>query len=253
MMDNGHAYLQREGGIGTIRFHHPKGNSLPGKVLSDLADAVREAGSDAHIRVVVLRSEGGRAFCGGASFDELAAVGDEEEGTRFFMGFANVINAMRTCPKLIIGRVQGRCAGGGVGLAAATDHCLATVQADVKLSELAIGIGPFVVGPAVERRMGKSAYASLAIDATRWHSAEWARQAGLFAETFPDEAGLDAAVSALSQRLADSSPDAMAELKKVLWEDAAHWDGLLPQRASISGRLLCTPHAREAVRRARLG
>lgn len=250
-MDNGHAYLQMDGGIGTVHFHHPKGNSLPGKVLSDLADAVREAGEDARIRVVVLRSEGGRAFCGGASFDELAAVGDEEEGRRFFMGFADVINAMRTCPKFIIGRVQGRCAGGGVGLAAATDHCLATVQAEVKLSELAIGIGPFVVGPAVERRMGRAAYASLAIDATRWHSAEWARQRGLFAELFPDEAGLDAAVASLAQRLSESSPEAMAELKKVLWEDAAHWDSLLPQRAGISGQLICTPHARAAVRAAR--
>lgn len=250
-MDNGHAYLQLDGGIGTIHFHHPKGNSLPGKVLSDLADAVRAAGEDARIRVLVLRSEGDRAFCGGASFDELAQVGNEEEGTRFFMGFANVINAMRTCPKLIIGRVQGRCAGGGVGLAAATDHCLATAKAEVKLSELAIGIGPFVVGPAVERRMGKAAYASMAIDATRWHSADWARQRGLFAELLPDEAGLDAAVAALAQRLSESSPEAMAQLKRVLWEDAANWDSLLPQRAAISGRLICTPHARGAVRTAR--
>lgn len=251
-MDNGHAYLQIDAGIGTVSFHHPKGNSLPGRVLSELAAAVRAAGEDPRIKVVVLRSEGGRAFCGGASFDELAAVVDEEQGTRFFMGFANVINAMRSCPKFIIGRVQGRCAGGGVGLAAACDHCLATIHADVKLSELAIGIGPFVVGPAVERRMGKAAYASLAIDATRWHSAEWARQQGLFAETFADEAGLDAAVTILAQRLSEASPDAMAELKRVLWEDAAHWDTLLPQRAAISGRLLCTPYAREAVRAVRM-
>jgi len=250
-MDTGYVHLQAADGIGTVLFHHPRGNALPAAVLSGLAEAFRQAAADPAVRVLVLRSEGDRAFCGGASFDELAAIRDEAEGTRFFLGFAHVINAMRNCPKLIIGRVQGRCAGGGVGLAAATDHCLATTAADVKLSELAVGIGPFVVGPAVERRMGTAAYASMAIDATRWHSAEWARQRGLFAELFPDEAGLDAAVASLAQRLSESSPEAMAELKKVLWEDAAHWDSLLPQRAGISGRLICTPHARAAVRAAR--
>jgi len=246
-MDNGHVHLQTADGIGTIRFHHPKGNALPASVLSGLAGAVRQAGADPQVRVVVMRSEGDRAFCGGASFDELAAIRDEAEGTRFFMGFANVINAMRTCPKLIIGRVQGRCAGGGVGLAAATDHCLATTAAEVKLSELAVGIGPFVVGPAVERRMGTAAYASMAIDATRWHSAEWARQTGLFAEIHSDLPGLDEAVQRLALRLAEASPDAMAELKQVLWAGTGDWDSLLPQRAAISGRLVRSPHARRAI------
>ena len=234
-------------GIATITFFHPAHNSLPGSILAELAAAITKAGQQEATKVIILQSEGERTFCAGASFDELRAVADAAQGRAFFLGFAHVINACRTCPKLIIGRVQGKAVGGGVGLAAATDYCLATTHAAIKLSELAVGIGPIVVGPAVERKIGASAFGQLAIDATQFRPAEWAAARGLYAEVLPDLPALDAAVQALAQRLAASSPEAMRELKQVLWAGTGHWDTLLPERAAISGRLVLSEFTRAAL------
>lgn len=247
-MSEGHVSVAfADNGVCTIEFGHPASNSLPGAILRKLAQTITDCGADERARVIVLRSAGERAFCAGASFDELIAIENEAEGLEFFSGFALVINAMRTCPKLIIGRVQGKAVGGGVGLASAVDYCLATEHAAVKLSELAVGIGPFVVGPAVERKVGTSAMSQLAIDATAWRSAEWADQHGLYASVHADAAELDAAVDALATRLAASNPEAMAELKRIFWEGTAHWDGLLAERAAISGRLVLSAFTRNAI------
>lgn len=234
-------------GVKTIEFFHPRSNSLPGKLLHDLAAAITHAGEDPEARLILLRSAGEGAFCAGASFDELTAIKTEAEGLQFFSGFALVINAMRTCPKLIIGRIQGKCVGGGVGLAAAVDYAIATEAADIKLSELAVGIGPFVVGPAVERKIGNSAFSQLAIDATMWRNAEWARRKGLFAELYPDTAALDEAVRRLAGHLVNSSPEAMAEIKKICWKGTEHWESLLMERAAISGRLVLSDFTKNAI------
>lgn len=246
------AYVRHEWhkGVTTIEFHHPQSNSLPGKILNDLAHAITHAGDDPNTIVIVLRSEG-RTFCAGASFDELTSINDEKQGLEFFSGFAKVINAMRTCPKLIIGRIHGKCVGGGVGLASAVDYAIATEAAEIKLSELAVGIGPFVVGPAVERKIGLSAYSQLTIDAHRWRSAEWARRKGLYAELYDNDEEMDEAVRRLTDSLVHSSPEAMAEIKKVLWKGTDHWEGLLMERAAISGRLVLSDFTRDAIERFR--
>lgn len=233
--------------IATIEFFHPQSNSLPGKILNDLATAITKAGEDPSCRVIVLRSGGEKAFCAGASFDELVAIRDKAEGLAFFSGFAKVINAMRTCPKFIIGRIQGKCVGGGVGLAAAVDYAIATEKADIKLSELAVGIGPFVVGPAVERKMGLAAFSQLSIDSSSWRSAEWASVKGLFAELYESIDEVDTAVNRLARTLAASSPEAMSEIKKICWIGTDHWDELLTERAGISGRLVLSDFTRNAI------
>tara|TARA_B110000003_G_scaffold108642_1_gene111160 strand:+ start:8175 stop:8930 length:756 start_codon:yes stop_codon:yes gene_type:complete len=234
-------------GIATLTFFHPASNSLPASLLAELAQHIDEAGKDDIVKVIVLKSAGNRAFCAGASFDELMAIETPEEGLSFFNGFALVINAIRTCPKFVVGRVQGKAVGGGVGLAAAVDHCLATKHASVKLSELAVGIGPFVVGPAVERKIGASGMGTLAIDATSWKTATWAAEQGLYAEVFDDAEALDAAVEALARQLAQSNPEAMAHLKRVLWEGTEHWGQLLSERAAISGKLVLSDFTRKAI------
>ncbi|MDP4597004.1 MAG: enoyl-CoA hydratase/isomerase family protein [Crocinitomicaceae bacterium] len=234
-------------GIGLITFGHPMSNSLPGHILQTLADTITEVAADERTKVLVLQSQGSKAFCAGASFDELISIQDLETGLAFFSGFAKVINACRKAPKLIIGRVQGKAVGGGVGLASATDYCFATTKADVKLSELAVGIGPFVVGPAVERKIGLSAMSELAINATEWRSAQWAKEKGLYTEIFEDEASLDAAIQSLSERLANSNPEAMQELKQIFWQGTENWDKLLLERAAISGRLVLSEFTRAAI------
>ncbi len=240
-------------GVAVVTFAHPRSNSLPGAVLAELADTIRGLGDRSDVRVVVLGSAGDRAFCAGASFDELVAISDEAEGLRFFMGFANVINAMRSIPQLVIGRVQGKAVGGGVGVASAVDYCLATKHAAIKLSELAVGIGPFVVGPAVERKLGVSAMSQLAIDATEWRSAEWAAARGLFVSVHDDAAALDVAVEALAGRLSASNPEAMAEMKAAFWRGTEDWDVLLAERAAISGRLVLSDFTRQAIARFKAG
>jgi methylglutaconyl-CoA hydratase len=234
-------------GLGTITFGHPMSNSLPGKILRKLAETITELGKDDSVRVILLKSDGERAFCAGASFDELISIEDLETGHEFFSGFARVINACRTCPKFIIGRVQGKAVGGGVGIASSVDYCFATTRAEVKLSELAVGIGPFVVGPAVERKIGLAAMSELAINATEWHSAEWAKEKGLYTDIFSDVEAMDAEIDRLIAQLLKSNPEAMSELKQVFWQGTAHWDQLLMERASISGRLVLSEFTRNAI------
>ena len=225
-------------GIATIEFFHPAQNSLPSEILNQLASAIGEQSDNDKAKVIVLQSGGDRTFCAGASFTELLAINDAKGGEVFFNGFAKVINAMRRSPKLIIGRVQGKTVGGGVGLAAATDYCIATKYASIKLSELAIGIGPFVVGPAVERKVGLSAMSQLTLDAESFYDANWGLQHGLYTKVADSVEALDESVAEFAHRLAAYNPEAMGELKRIFWQGTEHWDELLPQRAQISGRLI---------------
>lgn len=236
-----------ENKIATIEFFHPLSNSLPGKILRKLADTITQLGQNNDVTVIILKSSGDRAFCAGASFDELISINDLETGKVFFSGFASVINAARKCPKLIIGRVQGKAVGGGVGMASATDFCYATKFASVKLSELAVGIGPFVVGPAVERKVGRSAMSMMAINATEWYTAEWAKEKGLYAEVFENIEEMDKGIDELAQKLANSNPEAMMMLKQIFWEGSENWDTLLAERAAMSGKLVLSDFTKNFI------
>jgi methylglutaconyl-CoA hydratase len=247
-INDGHVIFDiSDKGIATIEFGHPLSNSLPGKILNKLANTITELGDNNQVKVIVLKSAGERAFCAGASFDELISIKDFETGKIFFSGFANVINACRKCPKLIIGRIQGKAVGGGVGVASAVDYCFATKFASVKLSELAVGIGPFVVGPAVQRKIGMSAMSQLAIDATEWQTAQWAKDKGLYAEIFDSVDDMDNAVDTLANKLANSNPEAMQLLKKIFWEGTENWDTLLKERAAMSGKLVLSDFTVNAI------
>lgn len=248
MSTSGEITFHIENHIGTIEFYHPKGNSLPGALLRELAETISSAGQNDDVRVVVIKSRGTGAFCAGASFDELIAIEDFETGKKFFMGFAMVLNAMRKCPKLIIVRVHGKTVGGGVGIASAGDYTFAHKDAAVKLSELALGIGPFVVGPAVERKIGTSAFAAMSTDATSWYGSEWAEERSMFNKVCDSHDELDDAVDTLSEQLAKSSAEAMRELKKVFWKGTDDWDELLEQRAEISGRLVLSDYTKNFIR-----
>src|SRR3954463_13292029 len=233
--------------VATIEFFHPQSNSLPASILEELRKEIHWAAHDDDTQVIILQSAGDKAFCAGASFEELSSIRTAEQGLTFFSGFAHVINEMRKCPKLIIGRIQGKCVGGGVGIAAATDYCIATEKAEIRLSELAIGIGPFVVGPAVQRKIGLSSFSQLAIDATMWRNADWARRKGLYAELHSNVENMDESIRRLSNQLSHSSAEAMAEMKKLLWHGTDEWDELLPHRAEISGRLVLSNFSKEAI------
>lgn len=239
-------------GLATITFFHPAHNSMPGYLLTDLADQIKTAGMSEEVKLVLLKSAGDRTFCAGASFDELMTITNEEDGKKFFLGFANVINAIRTCPKIVIGRVHGKAIGGGVGIAAAVDYCMSTTYGTIKLSELALGIGPFVVGPAIERKIGTSAFSLLAINAGEWQTARWAKEKGLYHEVFDSVAQLDTYIQHFSEKLLSSSQQALTSLKQILWTGTEDWDSLLDQRASISGRLVITPAAQQAIQAARI-
>lgn len=238
-----------ENGIATIEFFHPAHNSLPGDILAKLANTITEAGENDAVKVIVLKSGGDRTFCAGASFKELININDAETGKVFFSGFANVINAMRKCPKFIIGRIQGKTVGGGVGVASATDYCMASKFASIKLSELNVGIGPFVVGPAVARKLGLTGMSQIAIDANSFYDAEWAKAKGLYTQVYDSTEALDEAVQAFAENLCNYNPEAMKEMKKIFWEGTEHWDTLLAERAVISGRLVLSDFTKETLKR----
>ena len=236
-----------EKGIGTITFFHPQSNSMPGVQLRNLAAEIEKLGKDDNAKVIVLQSEGEKAFCAGASFDELISIKDIDTGLKFFSGFAQVINAMRKAPKFIIARVQGKAVGGGVGIASSADYTFAINDASIKLSELAVGIGPFVVGPAVERKVGTSAFCQLTINATEWQTAQWAKEKGLYAEVFSTAEEMDKGIAALAGKLATSNPEAMMMLKKIMWEGTENWDTLLLERAGMSGTLVLSEFTVNAI------
>jgi methylglutaconyl-CoA hydratase len=246
-MSEAYVSMQVAESVATVEFFHPDQNSLPGNVLSKLASSIEEAGNRADVAVVILKSGGERTFCAGASFRELITINDAETGKRFFSGFAHVINAMRKCPKFIIGRIQGKAVGGGVGLAAATDYCFATRFAAIKLSELNVGIGPFVVSPAIERKIGVSALSQIAIDANSFYDADWACSKGLYAKLYEDAAAMDEAISTFAKHLCTYNPEAMREMKQIFWQGTSHWDELLIERAAISGRLVLSEFTRKTL------
>ncbi|EAQ42406.1 enoyl-CoA hydratase/isomerase family protein [Polaribacter sp. MED152] len=244
---NGSLYTNIQGNIATIEFGHPASNSFPSELLDRLAKEFTAISTNDAVAVIVLKSEGEKAFCAGASFDELVAIENLEQGKQFFSGFANVINAMRTCSKLIVGRVQGKTVGGGVGLAAACDYVLATEAASIKLSELTIGIGPFVIEPAVKRKIGLAALSELTLDATNWKNAYWAKEKGLYAKVLENTKELDTELEYFTQKLASYNSQALAEMKKVLWENTDHWGNLLVERAKVSGELVLSEATKKAL------
>ena len=244
---NGSLYTQIQNKIATIEFGHPASNSFPSELLQRLTDELNALSNNPEVSVIVLKSEGEKAFCAGASFDELLEIADLITGEKFFSGFANVINAMRKCSKLIIGRIQGKAVGGGVGLAAACDYTFATEAASIKLSELTIGIGPFVIAPAVERKMGNAALAELTIAGHEWQNAYWAKERGLYAKVYETITEMDKEIDFLAQKLASYNPEALSDMKTVLWENTPNWDSLLYERAAISGKLVLSDFTKKAL------
>ena len=238
-------------GIATIEFYHPRGNSFPTAQLKALEATFRSLGANDEVKIIVLQSDMQNAFCGGASFEELLAIETEEQGKEFFSGFARVINAMRTCPKIIIGRIHGKAVGGGVGLAAACDYCMSTEGASTRLSELALGIGPFVIAPAIRRKMGVAALSEMSLSPTSWHTAYWAKGKGLFAKVYENKTDLDTEVQLLASKLANYSSVALNEMKRVFWEGTDHWDKLLDERAAISGKLVLSEATKKALQKHR--
>lgn len=246
MKDEGFVEGTVENGVGTLLFGHPKSNSLPGRVLRQIAEQVREFSRDPAVRVILLKSQGEKAFCAGASFDELLSVKTLEESEYFFGGFAEVILALRECPKVVVARVQGKVVGGGVGVVSACDYVLATDGASIKLSELALGIGPFIIGPPVERKIGKIAYGAMGLDA-EWRDAKWAKENGLFVEVLADIKALDEAVEKQLEYFAAANPEALYHLKTILWKDTEHWKTLVPERVKITAKLALTDFVQQKV------
>lgn len=244
---NGSLYTAIQDKVATIEFGHPASNSFVAELLGRLTAELNELSENKNITVIILKSEGNRAFCAGASFDELMAVSNLEEGKVFFSGFANVINAMRTCKKVIIGRVQGKTVGGGVGLASACDYVFASVEASIRLSELTIGIAPLVIAPAVERKIGLAAISELSLAPSEWKNAYWAKEKGLYSKVFDKMEELDKDLEFFVEKLASYNPEALEEWKKVLWEGTSHWDTLLTDRAAITGKLVLSEFTKNAL------
>ncbi len=250
-MEQGSLYTHTTNGIGTIEFYHPASNSLPSNLLSRMVDAFEKMSDDDKVKVIILKSEKEKTFCAGASLEELLAIDNPKDGVAFFSGFGNVVNAMRHCKKPIIGRIQGKAVGGGVGIIAACDYAMATEKASVKLSEISIGIGPFVVEPAIRRKIGMAATSELALNPAMWQNAYWAKEKGLYARVFDNLKDLDREIEILSEQLASYAPVAVQNLKKVLWEGTEDWDELLPQRAHICGNLVLSEITKKALEKFR--
>ncbi len=246
-MEQGSLFVQTTNGIATVEFYHPAGNSLPSDLLARITSTFNELSDDNKVKVIILKSEKDRTFCSGASLEELLAINNPTDGIAFFSGFGKLVNAMRKCTKPIIGRIQGKVVGGGVGIAAACDYVMATEHAAIKLSEISIGIGPFVVEPVIRWKMGVAAVGELALDPTHWKTPYWAQEKGLYAKVFETLKELDEEVHVFAEKLAAYSPEAVQHLKRILWEGAEHFDTLLYERATICGNLVLSETTKKAL------
>ena len=246
-MENGYVTFEQKNKVGELTFFHPKGNSLPSSLLKEMIEQINIASANENINVIVIKSDGAKAFCAGASFSELLELDNYESGKEFFMGFARLINAMRKCEKIIIGRIQGKVVGGGVGLVSGCDYAFATIEASLRLSELAIGLGPFVVGPPIERKIGKEHFVEMSLDC-KWRDAEWGKRHGFYHDVYDSEDELDEALNEFTSELAERNPKALEKLKKVYWEGTDHWDELLEERAEYSGELVLSEHTKKFIR-----
>jgi methylglutaconyl-CoA hydratase len=232
--------------ISIITFGTPKSNSLPGEILEKLAQTILDEGSKNEVKAILLKSDGDKSFCAGASFDELLEIEELEKSKIFFGGFAKVLNAMRNCGKLVIVRVQGKTTGGGVGIACAADYCFATEEAAMALTELNLGIGPFVIGPFVERKVGKSAYSAMSIDAD-FRSADWCEKHDVYHSVSENIEIMDVEINAFMEKLSTRSSDALALIKKVSWEGTEHFEQLMPERILMSASLILEDSAKENI------
>lgn len=232
--------------IATITFSSAAGNSFSSKMLQELTEILYSLSTNIDVTIIILQSNG-KTFCAGASFDELLEIDDFDSGKKFFSGFANVINAMRKCFKIVIGKIQGKAVGGGVGLAAACDFVFAHTEAAIKLSEIAIGIGPFVIEPVVSKKIGKTAMTELTLQPTLWKDALWAYNKGLFSKVLNNQEELDKETELFAQELASYNPDSLSQIKKVIWENTEDWDELLYERAAISGKLVLSEFTKNAL------
>jgi len=248
-MEQGSLYTHIENNIATVEFYHPAGNSLPSNLLNRLIKSFDELSNDNNVNIIILKSEKDQTFCAGASLDELLAIDNPSDGVAFFSGFGKLVNAMRKCKKPIIGRIQGKVVGGGVGIVAACDYAMATEQASIKLSEISIGIGPFVVEPAIRRKIGVGAVSELSLNPAMWQNAYWAKDKGLYARVFDNTKDMDKEIQILSEQLASYSPEAVQHLKRVLWEGTENWDRLLSERATICGNLVLSETTKKALRK----
>ena len=232
--------------ISHIEFGTSKSNSLPGEILELLAQTILSEAAKVDVKAIVLKSSGEKAFCAGASFDELLQIDELEISKKFFGGFAKVLNAMRTCGKLVIVRVQGKTTGGGVGIACGADYCFATKDSSLALTELNLGIGPFVIGPYVERKIGKSEFTAMAIDAD-FRSAQWAERNHIYHVVSDSIEEMDEKLTVFLDTLASRSADALALLKKVSWEGSEHFEKLMPERIQMSASLILEDSAKENI------
>jgi len=248
-MEQGSLYTHVENKIAIVEFYHPAGNSLPTDLLNRLIKSFNELSNNNNVNVIILKSEKDKIFCAGASLDELLAIDNPKDGVAFFSGFGKLVNAIRKCKKPIIGRIQGKVVGGGVGIASACDYAMATEQASIKLSEISIGIGPFVVEPAIRRKMGIGAVSELSLNPAMWQNAYWAKDKGLYARVFENVKDLDKEIQILSEQLASYSPEAVQHLKRVLWEGTESWDTLLTERANICGNLVLSETTKKALQK----
>ena len=235
-------------GIATISFFHPEQNSLPTIVLRSLIKTINLLSNDSGILVIILKSDGRGTFCAGANFTEMLEINDSISGYKYFNGFADLINTMRLCPKLIIVRVQGKSVGGGVGLLAAGDYCMATKDAAIKLSDFNIGIGPFVIEPAIERKIGRSNMAQLTIDATSFYSPAWALDKSLYNAVYDDIKSLDIAVQDFAVKISNFNPIAVTKMKEIFWKGTEDWGLLLSERAYLSGKFVLSPYTKKALK-----
>ena len=246
-MNDGYVKLKIEHKVATLSFFHPQSNSLPSLLLNEMIEKFNQLSDDENVNVIILKSDGERAFCAGASFDELIEIDNFEDGKKFFMNFANLINSIRKCKKIVIGRIQGKVVGGGVGLVSACDYAMSDGNASLKLSELALGLGPFVVGPPIERKIGKEAFVEMSLDC-EWRSAEWAKQQGFYHNVFSSINELDENINSFAIKLSERSSEALSSLKKIYWEGTEHWDKLLEERAENSGKLVLSDYTKNFIR-----
>ena len=223
-------------------------NAFNARLIADLTRAFDEIARSPDVRAVVLAAEGA-AFCAGADLNWMQSMASFTWDENFADGqaLAHMLHTLYTCPVPVVGRVQGDCYGGGVGLAAVCDVVVAAEGVQFCLSEAKLGLVPATISPYVIRALGAQAARRYFVTAERF-SAQRAQALGWVAEVCPAEQ-LDVQVEAIVKAIVANGPVATRRCKRLVQEMMGQDlnADTLDQTARLIADMRCSPEGQEGI------
>ncbi len=205
------------GPVATVTLNRPDShNAFNPEMIGAITAAFRSLGDNPVVRVIVLTGRG-RSFCAGADVGYMRETADYtfEENVADGQAIFDLMQAVDSCPKAVVGRINGAAIGGGAGLTACCDIAIAVERAKFAFSEVRLGIVPAIISPFVVAKIGAANSREMFLTGERFLAPK-ALEIGLVQQVAADEAALDSAVQERVEQLLMAAPGAQADAKKLI-------------------------------------